>query len=100
MGVAIAAGCALTIGWFAGVLTFRIKQRWCPACGTSLACPHGHRPPWQPRTSTQERNRRDDTHGHRGHECPNVAPAAAWRTATRSGRAPDGGAGHGEVVDG
>lgn len=29
---------ALLIGFLGGLLTFRIKQRWCPACGAGLAC--------------------------------------------------------------
>lgn len=30
---------ALFLGFLAGLLTFRVKQRWCPACGRVLRCP-------------------------------------------------------------
>ena len=100
MYMAIAMGCALTVGWLAGMLTFRIKQRWCPTCGASLACPLGHRPPWHPRSSLQERNHRDDTHEHHRHEPPNTAPTAAWRRVTRTGRPADRTGGPSEVVGG
>jgi hypothetical protein len=29
----------LTVGFFVGLLTFRLKQRWCPTCGATLTCP-------------------------------------------------------------
>jgi hypothetical protein len=29
---------ALTVGFLAGLLTFRAKQRWCGVCGRSLEC--------------------------------------------------------------
>lgn len=34
---------AVTMGFLAGLLTFRRAQRWCPACGSTLACPRAHR---------------------------------------------------------
>jgi hypothetical protein len=37
---------ALTVGFLAGLLTFRAKQRWCGVCGGSLVCPvHGNKVP-------------------------------------------------------
>lgn len=39
LGVAVAS--AVLIGFLAGLLTFRAKQRWCPSCGTTLACATG-----------------------------------------------------------
>ena len=35
---------ALVIGFLAGLLAFRFKQQWCPACGVTLTCPEssGH----------------------------------------------------------
>jgi hypothetical protein len=29
---------ALLLGFLAGVLTFKVKNRWCTACGASLTC--------------------------------------------------------------
>ena len=26
------------LGFLAGLLTFKAKQRWCPTCGATLAC--------------------------------------------------------------
>jgi hypothetical protein len=42
MGLIICVLFALTVGFLAGLLTFRAKQRWCGVCGGSLECPvHG-----------------------------------------------------------
>ena len=30
---------ALLLGFFAGLLTFKRSQQWCPSCGTTLCCP-------------------------------------------------------------
>ena len=30
-------GCTL-FGFFAGLLSFKVKTRWCVVCGTTLAC--------------------------------------------------------------
>jgi NADH pyrophosphatase NudC (nudix superfamily) len=27
------------LGFGAGLLSFKIKNRWCPSCGTTLRCP-------------------------------------------------------------
>jgi hypothetical protein len=34
-GVVLAA---LVVGFLAGLLSFRIKTRWCPSCGATLGC--------------------------------------------------------------
>jgi hypothetical protein len=39
MGTAMAATAAVILGFLAGLLTFRQKSRWCPACGATFACP-------------------------------------------------------------
>lgn len=39
MGLTIAVGIALVAGWLAGLLSFKIKQRWCTICGATLTCP-------------------------------------------------------------
>lgn len=31
---------SLIIGFLAGLLTFRLKQRWRTSCGAMLTCPH------------------------------------------------------------
>jgi len=31
--MAVIAVCAVLVGFFGGVLTFRVKSRWCPRCG-------------------------------------------------------------------
>lgn len=36
LGIAVIA--ALVVGFLAGLLTFRIKQRWCTKCGATLMC--------------------------------------------------------------
>jgi hypothetical protein len=28
----------LAFGFLAGLLTFRLKNQWCPGCGATLAC--------------------------------------------------------------
>lgn len=35
---AIAFVAALAVGFLGGFTTFKIKLRWCPQCGVSLAC--------------------------------------------------------------
>jgi hypothetical protein len=86
MGAAIAAVIALTVGWLAGVLTFRIKQRWCPTCGTSLACPIGHAAPWHSPTPSPERTCHGDMQEPRNNDHRNTAPASAWREPQSSRR--------------
>lgn len=39
MAVAIAVAPAMILGFLAGLLSFRVKSRWCPVCGETLACP-------------------------------------------------------------
>jgi len=39
MGTAMAVAAAVILGFLAGLLTFRQKSRWCPACGATFACP-------------------------------------------------------------
>jgi hypothetical protein len=39
MEVAMAVAPAVILGFLAGLLSFRIKNRWCPDCGATLACP-------------------------------------------------------------
>ena len=34
---------AVIVGFLSGLLTFRKAQRWCPSCGSTLACPQAHR---------------------------------------------------------
>lgn len=34
---------ALAVGYLAGLLTFKIRTRWCDTCGEWLRCPKGHR---------------------------------------------------------
>jgi hypothetical protein len=31
-------GCFVTLGFLAGLFSFRIKSRWCPNCGSTTAC--------------------------------------------------------------
>lgn len=31
--VAIAVTCALLVGFLAGLISFKVKSRWCPHCG-------------------------------------------------------------------
>jgi NADH pyrophosphatase NudC (nudix superfamily) len=33
--LAVAVAAALVIGFLAGLLSFRVKSRWCPTCGSS-----------------------------------------------------------------
>jgi hypothetical protein len=43
MGSFLAVGPALVVGFLAGLFSFRVKARWCPACGAILTCPdHNH----------------------------------------------------------
>jgi hypothetical protein len=38
--VPIAVGAGLTVGFVAGLWSFRIKSRWCPDCGSmTWTCP-------------------------------------------------------------
>ena len=39
LAVGIVCLCA---GFGAGVCLIRVKTRWCPQCGVSLACPQAH----------------------------------------------------------
>lgn len=36
--VLIVAVASLVVGFVGGVLSLKAKNRWCPGCGTSLAC--------------------------------------------------------------
>jgi hypothetical protein len=36
--VLIVAVASLVVGFVSGVLSLKAKNRWCPGCGTSLAC--------------------------------------------------------------
>jgi hypothetical protein len=40
MGPLIPVLPCLLLGFMAGLLTFRRKQRWCAGCGAMLTCPH------------------------------------------------------------
>jgi hypothetical protein len=33
------------LGFAAGLLSFKVKARWCPSCGLTLACPACARTP-------------------------------------------------------
>jgi len=37
--VAFSVTAALTVGFLAGLLTFKVKRRWCENCGQNLTCP-------------------------------------------------------------
>ena len=39
MAEILAVTAALITGFSAGLFSFRIKSRWCPACGGTLTCP-------------------------------------------------------------
>ncbi len=45
--VAIAATSALLVGFLAGLISFKVKSRWCPHCGTTTTAevPAGIIPP-------------------------------------------------------
>ena len=32
---------ALVVGFLGGLLSFKVKLRWCRRCGTTLTCPDG-----------------------------------------------------------
>jgi rRNA maturation protein Nop10 len=70
--VALATLSAALIGFLAGLLSFHMKQRWCPVCGATLTCPdpayHSHEDP-----TTQRR------YGHDSARL-NAAPTEARRT--------------------
>jgi hypothetical protein len=36
--IAFSVGAALVVGFIAGLLTFKAKQRWCERCGCTLSC--------------------------------------------------------------
>lgn len=36
--VLIAVVASLVVGFVGGVLSLKAKNKWCPGCGTSLAC--------------------------------------------------------------
>lgn len=38
MAYATTAIVAIILGFLAGLLTFKHKQRWCPGCGSALRC--------------------------------------------------------------
>lgn len=68
--LAVATVSAL-VGFLAGLLTFRIKQRWCPTCGETLTCPY---PSYHVKPVQTWRFRHDPK--------PNAAPAGARREYT------------------
>ena len=37
LGVAVLA--AMSVGFLAGLLTFRRAAQWCPICGVTMTCP-------------------------------------------------------------
>lgn len=39
MGLVLPMAAALIVGVALGLFTFKLKQRWCPACGATLECP-------------------------------------------------------------
>ncbi|SNY27985.1 hypothetical protein SAMN05421748_1032 [Paractinoplanes atraurantiacus] len=39
MGVALAVAPSLIVGFLAGLITLRAKNRWCGECGVTLRCP-------------------------------------------------------------
>lgn len=76
MAVVFAVVGALLVGFVAGLLTFRLKQQWCPMCGETLRCTNpAHRSYAQ---LPQERRRYRDTNR-------NAAPAGTWGS-TAGGR--------------
>jgi hypothetical protein len=38
------------LGFLAGLLSFKVKSRWCPTCGSTLACARCQRAAAQPMT--------------------------------------------------
>jgi hypothetical protein len=50
--VAIAATSALLVGFLAGLISFKVKSRWCPQCGamTTADLPAAVNPPHPART--------------------------------------------------
>jgi hypothetical protein len=50
--VAIAATSALLVGFLAGLISFKVKSRWCPHCGsmTTADVPAATTPPHTPST--------------------------------------------------
>jgi hypothetical protein len=50
--VAIAATSALLVGFLAGLISFKVKSRWCPHCGamTTADLPAATTPPHPPST--------------------------------------------------
>lgn len=51
---------ALFIGFVAGLLAFKVKLRWCPACGAALRCAAciGQPTPFEVRESLRRGGRR------------------------------------------
>lgn len=60
---------ALLVGLLGGLLSSKIKCRWCPTCGAMLTCPD----PTCHVDLSQERRREHDSHR-------NAAPAGTWRS--------------------
>jgi hypothetical protein len=44
MVMAVTVLAALTVGFLAGLMTFRRASQWCPVCGLTLTCPQLHHP--------------------------------------------------------
>jgi hypothetical protein len=36
MAVVLTAGAALMVGFLTGLLSFKVKTRWCPGCGSLM----------------------------------------------------------------
>ena len=52
---------AVTIGFLAGLLTFRRTERWCPLCGAVTRCPEcpGHPTPNEARLAIADQSEGD-----------------------------------------
>jgi hypothetical protein len=54
--MALATVPATLIGFLAGLLSFHVKQRWCPVCGAALTCPDPtYHPPCRAAERTETR---------------------------------------------
>lgn len=69
--LALATFPAALIGFLAGLLSFRLKQRWCSVCGAMLTCPD---PTYHGDLSQDRRPQHDSRR--------NAAPAGTRRTPT------------------
>lgn len=65
----------ILIGFLAGLLSFRVKQRWCPICGETLTCPDSARHGTTDRSGSNDPTllRRANAAGHRqAHRAPDT----------------------------